>query len=190
MSARRRCKTGRRTEGNGERIFKLCPDAASQPSLNHLNEIVRETLVLFQEAHKEVDFKFVAHDLPTFNIDRDQMKRVMINLLDNAVAAVTDDGEIRVTVSFDEILKIVRVEVADNGPGIPAEDKIRMFEPYFSTKEKGSGLGLAISHSIVDRHGGRIGMRSQVNQGSTFTVRLPVRRPQAGAGPLKEAELL
>jgi two-component system nitrogen regulation sensor histidine kinase NtrY len=101
------------------------------------------------------------------------MKRVMINLLDNAVAAVHEGGEIEVTVSFDEILKIVRLEVADNGAGIPPEDKIRMFEPYFSTKEKGSGLGLAIVSTIIADHHGFVRVRDKHPRGTIIVIELP-----------------
>jgi two-component system nitrogen regulation sensor histidine kinase NtrY len=152
--------------------FARMPTA--NPTPNSLEEIVQEALTLFRESHPSTRFLFQQQNpLPLLDLDREQMKRVMINLLDNAVAAVTDDGEIQVTVSFDEILKIVRVEVADNGPGIPAEDKIRMFEPYFSTKEKGSGLGLAIVSNIVADHHGFIRVRDNHPRGTIIVIELP-----------------
>jgi two-component system nitrogen regulation sensor histidine kinase NtrY len=97
----------------------------------------------------------------------------MINLLDNAVAAVDGNGEISVNLSFDEILKIARLEVSDNGPGIPGKDKIGMFEPYFSTKEKGSGLGLAIVSNIIADHHGFIRVRDNQPRGTTIVIELP-----------------
>jgi two-component system nitrogen regulation sensor histidine kinase NtrY len=147
---------------------------AANPSPNDLAEIVQETLSLFSESHPSTNFIFEQQDpLPLLDLDREQMKRVMINLLDNAVAAVDGHGEIRVNLSFDEILKIVRLEVSDNGPGIPAEDKIGMFEPYFSTKEKGSGLGLAIVSNIIADHQGFIRVRDNQPQGTTVVIELP-----------------
>ncbi len=147
---------------------------AANPSPNDLAEIVQETLSLFSESHPSTNFIFEQQDpLPLLNLDREQMKRVMINLLDNAVAAVDGNGEIRVNLSFDEILKIVRLEVSDNGPGIPAEDKIGMFEPYFSTKDKGSGLGLAIVSNIIADHQGFIRVRDNQPQGTTIVIELP-----------------
>jgi two-component system nitrogen regulation sensor histidine kinase NtrY len=147
---------------------------AANLTLNSLVDIVQEALALFRESHPSRRFLFEQQDpLPLLDLDREQMKRVMINLLDNAVAAAAVEGEIRVTLSFDEILKIVRLEVADNGRGIPAEDKIRMFEPYFSTKEKGTGLGLAIVSNIVADHHGFIRVRDNHPRGTIIVIELP-----------------
>jgi two-component system nitrogen regulation sensor histidine kinase NtrY len=148
---------------------------ASQPSLNHLNEIVRETLVLFQEAHKEVRIEFVPHHLPVLNIDRDQMKRVMINLIKNSLAAIDGEGEIKIQTSYDPKLQVVRLEVSDDGCGIPDEDKGRLFEPYFSTKKSGTGLGLTIVNAIIADHNGYIRVRDNKPKGTTFLIELPVR---------------
>ena len=147
----------------------------SQPTPNHLNEIIRETLVLFQEAHKEVRFEFIPHDLPILNIDRDQMKRVMINLIKNSLAAVERDGEINIKTSYDPRLQMVRLEVSDNGCGIAAEDKGKLFEPYYSTKKSGTGLGLTIVNAIVADHNGYIRVRDNEPKGTTFLIELPVR---------------
>jgi len=152
--------------------FARMPTA--NPSPNDLAEIVQETLLLFRESHPATNFIFEQQDsIPLLELDREQMKRVMINLLDNAVAAVDGNGEIRVNISFDEILKIVRLEVSDNGPGISAEDKIGMFEPYFSTKDKGTGLGLAIVSNIIADHQGFIRVRDNQPQGTTIVIELP-----------------
>ena len=148
---------------------------ASEPTPNHLNEIIQETLVLFQEAHKQVHFDFTAHDLPVFNIDRDQMKRVMINLIKNSLASLERDGEIRIRTDYDPRMQVVQLEVSDNGCGIPDEDKGRLFEPYFSTKKTGTGLGLTIVNAIVADHNGYIRVRDNKPQGTTFVIELPVR---------------
>jgi two-component system nitrogen regulation sensor histidine kinase NtrY len=147
---------------------------ASQPTPNHLNEIIRETLILFKEAHKEVRFEFIPHDLPVLNIDRDQMKRVMINLIKNSLAAIERDGEIKIQTSYDPKLQMVRLEVSDNGCGIPDEDKGRLFEPYYSTKKSGTGLGLTIVNAIVADHNGYIRVRDNEPKGTTFLIELPV----------------
>jgi two-component system nitrogen regulation sensor histidine kinase NtrY len=147
----------------------------SQPTPNHLNEIIRETLVLFQEAHKEVRFEFIPHNLPILNIDRDQMKRVMINLIKNSLAAIERDGEINIKTSYDPKLQMVRLEVSDNGCGIADEDKGRLFEPYYSTKKSGTGLGLTIVNAIVADHNGYIRVRDNEPKGTTFLIELPVR---------------
>ncbi|MGB9630124.1 MAG: sensor histidine kinase, partial [Thermodesulfobacteriota bacterium] len=122
---------------------------ASNPTPNHLNEIIEESLLLFKEAHKDIRFEFIPCELPVLNLDRDQMKRVMINLIKNSLAAIDQDGEIKIQTSYDPKLQIVRLEVSDNGIGIPDEDKGRLFEPYFSTKKTGTGLGLTIVNAII-----------------------------------------
>jgi two-component system nitrogen regulation sensor histidine kinase NtrY len=148
---------------------------ASQPSPNHLNEIIRETLVLFQEAHKEVHFVFVPEHLPILNIDRDQMKRVMINLIKNSLTAIDGEGEIKILTSYDPKLQMVRLEVSDDGCGILEEDKGRLFEPYFSTRRTGTGLGLTIVNAIIADHNGYIRVRDNTPKGTTFLIELPVR---------------
>ena len=152
--------------------FARMPAANRSP--NDLTEIVQETLSLFRESHPSTNFVFDQHSpLPLLDLDREQMKRVMINLLDNAVAAVDGNGEIRINLSFDEILRIARLEVSDNGPGISAKDKIGMFEPYFSTKERGTGLGLAIVSNIIADHHGFIRVRDNQPHGTTIVIELP-----------------
>jgi two-component system nitrogen regulation sensor histidine kinase NtrY len=148
---------------------------ASDPTPNHLNEVIQETLVLFQEAHKNVHFQFVPHDLPILNIDRDQMKRVMINLVKNSLAAIDKEGEVLIRTDYDSQKQVVRLEVSDDGCGIPDEDKGRMFEPYFSTKKSGTGLGLTIVNAIISDHNGYIRVRDNGPKGTTVLIELPVR---------------
>jgi two-component system nitrogen regulation sensor histidine kinase NtrY len=149
---------------------------ASTPTPNHLNEIIQETLILFKEAHKQVRFNFIPQqDLPGFNMDRDQMKRVMINLIKNSLAAIEREGEIKIQTSYDPKFQVVRLEVSDDGCGIPDEDKGRLFEPYYSTKKTGTGLGLTIVNAIVADHNGYIRVRDNKPKGTTFLIELPVR---------------
>jgi len=148
---------------------------ACQPTPNHLNEIVKETMVLFQEAPREVRIEFIPHDLPVFNIDRDQMKRVMINLIKNSLTAIEREGKIRIETSYDPKLQMVRLEVSDDGCGIPDEEKGKLFEPYYSTKKSGMGLGLTIVNAIIADHNGYIRVRDNEPKGITFLIELPVR---------------
>jgi len=148
---------------------------ASNPSLNNLNNVLNEALVLFQEGHKEIDFQLqLEPDMPVFSLDQEQIKRVIINLLDNAVAAVNGDGQIVMKTSYNKDLDMVTLKVSDNGCGIHPEDKPRLFEPYFSTKKSGTGLGLAIVSTIVSDHNGYIRVRDNEPQGTHFIVELPV----------------
>ena len=144
-----------------------------------LNEIVREALFLFKEGHKEIRFHFESEPIPPLELDRDQMKRALINLLDNAVAAVEEQGEIRLATSHDRSRGIVCLEVADDGCGLASGVKPRIFEPYFSTKENGTGLGLTIVSQIVEDHQGYIRVRPNEPRGTRFTIELPVREPAA-----------
>ena len=147
---------------------------ASQPTPNHLNEIIQEALVLFQEVQKQVHFEFIPNDIPVLHVDRDQIKRVMINLIKNSLAAIKNEGKIRIQTSYDPKIQTVRLEVSDNGCGIPDEDKGRLFEPYFSTKKSGTGLGLTIVNAIISDHNGYIRVRDNKPQGTTFLIELPV----------------
>ena len=162
---------------------------ASNPTSNDLNEIIAEALVLYQEGHKGIDFSFHPDPrIPRFSLDRDQIKRVLINLLDNAVGAIRDEGAIELESNFNEPLQMVTFSVADTGCGIPAEDKPRLFEPYFSTKKTGTGLGLAIVATIISDHNGYIRVKDNYPRGTRFIVELPVNGnslpgPTPAAGP-------
>ncbi len=148
---------------------------ASNPSMNCLNEVVNEALVLFQEGHKDIRFQFKADpDMPEFNLDREQIKRAIINLIDNAVAAVGEEGQIELATSFNPALNMATLTVSDNGSGIPQNDKPRLFEPYFSTKKTGTGLGLSIVSTIVSDHNGYIRVRDNDPHGTRFIIELPV----------------
>jgi two-component system nitrogen regulation sensor histidine kinase NtrY len=148
---------------------------ASNPSLNNLNDVLNEAVVLFQEGHKEIDFQLqLEPNLPVFSLDREQITRVILNLLDNAVAAVSGEGQVIMKTSYNKDLDMVTLTVSDNGCGIHPEDKPRLFEPYFSTKRSGTGLGLAIVSTIVSDHNGYIRVRDNEPQGTRFIVELPV----------------
>lgn len=149
---------------------------ASNPSLNDLNEIVNETVALYKAGQRMINFEARTDPrLPILEIDRDQIKRVLINLIDNAIAAVGDEGEVRVETSFDEGLQLARLEVIDNGEGIPADSKQKLFEPYFSTKKMGTGLGLAIVSNIIADHNGYIRVKDNVPKGTRFIIELPAK---------------
>jgi two-component system nitrogen regulation sensor histidine kinase NtrY len=158
---------------------------------NDLNAVIRDSVVLYQDAHKEVVFDYQPDpDLPTVRLDAEQIKRVMINLLDNAVAALSrDSGRIEVKTSYDRAHRRVRVEVRDNGTGVSPVDKVKMFEPYYSTKKSGSGLGLAIVSSIIAEHRGSVTASDNVPNGTVVVFELPleqVEEPTVSAGSLEK----
>jgi two-component system nitrogen regulation sensor histidine kinase NtrY len=153
---------------------------ASRPTPNNLNEIVREVVFLYKEGHKEIEFQTqVGEEIPVLELDQDQIKRVIMNLLDNAVAAVGAGGRIEIATHHDADLGIVALEVADNGHGILPEVRSRLFEPYFSTKKDGTGLGLAIVSTIVADHRGYIRVRNNEPTGTRFIVEFPVKQCDA-----------
>ncbi len=153
--------------------FARLPAAELAP--NDLNEIVKEALFLFKEGHRGINFQFQRGDIPPLELDRDQIKRALINLLDNAVAAVEEKGEIKILTAYNSSSGIVQLEVADDGCGLAPEVRARIFEPYFSTKKDGTGLGLAIVSAIVADHRGYIRIRPNEPKGTRFIIELPVR---------------
>jgi two-component system nitrogen regulation sensor histidine kinase NtrY len=149
------------------------------PSPNNLNQVLMEVVTLFQQAHPEIRIrpKFESN-LPIFDFDRDQIKRVVINLFDNAVAALSHNPQgqtkrLKVETHYNDQLQIAVIEVEDNGIGMTDEVKARVFEPYFSTKTEGTGLGLAIVKRIVNDHDGFVRVRSAPNEGTQFLIEIP-----------------
>ena len=140
-----------------------------------LGELVEECLILYRHSRPNITFGMECHDeFPLLRLDRDQFRQVMINLFENAVQAMGDaGGSVTVKLFYDSILKIARLECADTGPGLSPEDRLRMFEPYYSTKEKGTGLGLAIVAGIVADHNGFVRVRDNVPHGAVVIVELP-----------------
>jgi len=149
---------------------------APNPLPDNIKQIIQDAILLYKDVHKNIAFKFIdSHDIPIFELDREQIKRVMINLLDNAVAAIPEKGKISIKLFYDKVLRIVRIEVSDTGTGISNEDKERLFEPYFSTKKSGTGLGLAIVSRIISDHNGLIRVEDNKPKGTRFIIELPVR---------------
>ena len=156
-------------------------DFARMPKLRRetadLGRLAEEVVFLYREAHRTLTITCrVDPALAPFPFDAVQVKRVLINLLDNAVTVLGDGGaiEVRVGPAPESDPPMALLQVADNGPGIPAEVRLRIFEPYFSTRKSGTGLGLAIAHTIVSEHGGTIRCRDNQPTGTVFTVELPL----------------
>ncbi len=148
---------------------------ATNPVPNDLHEMIEETLTLYREAHKKLAFEFFRHQSAIrFSFDREQLKRMMINLLDNAVDSIENDGTVTIKTSYSSIRDVVIIEVADTGSGVPPDIKPRMFDPYFSTKKSGTGLGLAIVNTIISDHGGYARVRDNHPRGTCFIIELPI----------------
>lgn len=152
-----------------------------------LNAIVSDTLTLYAGVLQHGTLRLVpqlAERLPLVRIDAEQMRQVIINLVDNAMEALggpsgpaRPDGApptIVVATGHDPGLSQVVLTVTDNGPGVPAGDRDKLFMPYYSTKGRGSGLGLAIVQRIIAEHGGRIEVGDAAPSGAAVAVTLPV----------------
>jgi two-component system nitrogen regulation sensor histidine kinase NtrY len=135
---------------------------------------IGETLGLYNGIFADVTIvtRF-APGVPLVRLDVEQIRRVVINLVDNAIEAMERKGEIVVETALDEVNRVVRVVVSDNGPGIPASEREKLFLPYYSTKRRGSGLGLAIVRRIIAEHGGSIEVGDNAPHGTRFTIELP-----------------
>ena len=139
-----------------------------------IENIVLETMTLYQEGLKNIEIKSrFGKNIPVLKLDHQHMKQAFINLIDNAVYSLGEKGLILIDVTFDEILKIIRIEISDNGKGISDREKTRIFEPYFSTKKSGMGLGLAIVQSIISSHNGVISVQDNKPEGAKFIIELP-----------------
>jgi two-component system nitrogen regulation sensor histidine kinase NtrY len=139
-----------------------------------LHEVIEQTLSLYEGLFAEVVFvRRLAPDLPSVRLDPEQMKRVVINLVDNAIEATDKKGTVTISTEFDRPQGRVRLGVGDDGPGIAPEDRDRLFVPSFSTKKRGSGLGLAIVNRIVQEHQGVIRVEPAAPRGVRFVVDLP-----------------
>jgi two-component system nitrogen regulation sensor histidine kinase NtrY len=142
-----------------------------------LNQLVQEILLLYQEVQPRITLAFHPDPaLPPLLLDREQVKRRLLNLIDNALGSIPGSGTITVSVTEDLAQERVQLIVADTGVGVPDRDKIRIFEPYFSTKRGGTGLGLAIVNSIVAEHQGFLRVEDNVPQGTKFIIYIPMHR--------------
>jgi signal transduction histidine kinase len=162
---------------------------APQLKPTSLNDVVHKTLELLKPEleNREIHLKTrLARQLPSTPIDATQIQQVLVNLIKNAMHAMTKGGTL--TFQTGESSESVWVSVADTGGGIPQEQINRIFDPFFTTKKKGTGLGLMIVQRIVRAHGGRIELESQVGRGTTFRIWLPLheRKPRLLEAPMHD----
>jgi two-component system nitrogen regulation sensor histidine kinase NtrY len=146
------------------------------PSLRagSLHEVLEQALSLYDGLYPGIELeRRLARDLPTLRLDFDQMKRAVINLVDNAIEATDGNGRIQLATEYDRAASRVRLVVSDDGPGIALADRDQLFVPHFSTKRRGSGLGLAIVSRIVQDHLGAIRVEDQQPRGARFVIELP-----------------
>jgi two-component system nitrogen regulation sensor histidine kinase NtrY len=162
-----------------KRLVSEFSDFARMPQIKkkhgNLVHMAEDILLLYREAHKHISFSLTCREeIPEFSFDPVQIKRILINLLDNGVSVLPVEGKILLSFHINHVDHTVVMEVADTGPGISESIKLRLFEPYFSTKKSGTGLGLAIANTIVTEHNGTISVRDNQPTGAVFIVELPL----------------
>jgi len=153
------------------------PVASGEGTPTDVNELVERVLTLTRSQVKDGQIKVVrrmGEDLPKPRVVSDQMQQVVLNLVLNAVEAMSRGGTLELATWYDEGQDEVCLAVSDSGVGISPDLRSNLFDPFFSTKEDGTGLGLFVSQNIVQEYGGRIELESRVGEGSTFTIRLPM----------------
>ena len=138
-----------------------------------LAQLITDTLALYNGIFTDVQIEQRLAPVPLVRLDAEQIRRVVINLVDNAIEAMERKGCIVVETQRDYANSLVRVIVGDDGPGIPAAEREKLFLPYYSTKRRGSGLGLAIVRRIIAEHGGSIDVGDNMPRGTRFTIELP-----------------
>lgn len=153
--------------------FARMPALKLRPT--RLDDLADDVLAIYRDGHTKIKFKLdVQEGLPDALLDSDQIKRALINLLDNAVASMPDGGEINIQLTYNTDGNEICLTVSDTGPGISPEDLPRLFEPYFSKRKGGTGLGLAIVSSIVADHNGRILVEDNIPNGARFVLIFPI----------------
>lgn len=146
------------------------PEVSKSPA--NIIELI-ESVVSLYRGFKDMELHISApNDIPSVNIDSEQIKRVFINIIDNAIKAMNGKGILDISVKANE--SVVTVDIADTGPGISDEEKDKLFYPYFSRRKDGTGLGLAIVYKILADHSGRIVVMDNTPVGSVFTVEIPI----------------
>ena len=153
--------------------FARMPEVHIQ-SVN-IHEIIEQTVSLFKGIFNGVEFELnLSPDVPlSIRTDPDQMKRVFINIIDNAIHAMNKKGLVKIQTSFNSELRNLKIEIADSGPGISARDMDKLFLSNFSTKKKGAGLGLAIVNQVISEHNGSISVEANEPHGAKFIIHIP-----------------
>ncbi|MBC7465673.1 MAG: HAMP domain-containing protein [Bdellovibrio sp.] len=148
-----------------------------KPFPGQMNDVIKNTLQIYIDNHPQVQF-VTQYDaqLPEFKFDPGQIKRVLVNLIENAIDAVQKEAlpQVKVSTEYNPKFRVLKISIADNGVGIHQRDRGRIFEPYYSTKEKGTGLGLPIVKSIVEDHNGVIRALENEPKGTRMFIEIPV----------------
>lgn len=151
----------------------------SKPKFEKVNikSIVEEIMPLVESYAEIKNIDIIVDmqkEIPSVNADRENIRQVIVNIIQNGIDALPKSGRINVSIWYDQINDLAKMEFKDNGSGIKPENLDKIFEPFFTTKENGSGLGLAISHKIIESHCGKLYAFNNLDGGATFVIELPV----------------
>ena len=181
---------GRRCKEITHKLLSFARKTDSRIQDVSINELIEELVMLSEQRAKYSNVTIQADlqkNLPTLRVSQSELQQVLLNLLNNALDAMEKTGgNLRIATRMEENNIIVGdhilIEVADDGPGIPAANLAKIFDPFFTTKPvgKGTGLGLSICYGIIKKMGGDIEVRSVVDEGATFTVKLPLPKAKKG----------
>jgi two-component system nitrogen regulation sensor histidine kinase NtrY len=140
-----------------------------------INQVIEKLVSVYTSIYNTIEFKVnLDADIPILvKMDYDQIKRIFVNIIDNAIESMNEKGIIEIVSKYDKESQFIRIEIADNGPGIADEDKQKLFIPYFSNKSTGTGLGLAIAHNIIEEHNGQITIVDNQPTGARFIIEVP-----------------
>jgi PAS domain S-box-containing protein len=170
----------KRAAGIVKNVLLFARNKTDETGRASANEVMKDVLRLREYEQRSNNIKVVTaleDNLPDVPLDKGQLQQVFLNMLSNAEAAIKEANRPGIlTVTTQHVNNHVNVYFSDNGCGIKKQIMPRIFDPFFTTKEvgKGTGLGLSICYSIIVKHGGKISVKSQVNEGTTFTIRIPV----------------
>ena len=158
-------------------LLEFSREKEPEKTSTSINYIIEKTLNMLENEFRLRHIRVETHlsgKTPEVLVDANQMHQVFINLLLNAAEATQDDGEIKVRSQIEPGKRHIRIEIADNGCGIPPDHISKVFEPFFTTKAKGTGLGLAVTYRIIRNHQGEIRVSSQPGKGTRFTLEIPL----------------
>jgi two-component system nitrogen regulation sensor histidine kinase NtrY len=140
-----------------------------------INQILEKLVSVYSSIYSNITFNAnLDVDIPMLvKMDVEQIKRIFVNIIDNAIESMAEKGTLEIFSKYNKESQFIRIEIADDGPGISDEDKQKLFTPYFSNKSSGTGLGLSIAHNIIDEHNGIISVEDNASRGARFIIEIP-----------------
>lgn len=166
-----------------KRLLEFSRNSIPRKKLKSLSGIMDNTMALLEHQATLSEIEILRHydtNLPDILVDPNQIEQVFVNMVVNACQAMPNGGRLSISMHADYDQHYLVTTIEDNGHGIAKENLPKIFDPFFTTKDQpgtglaGTGLGLSVSYGIIQNHGGRIGVVSEVGSGTTFTVELPL----------------